>query len=319
MEKKMEKIVYITGCLGFIGSYITRTCLEEGWYVRGVDKVTYVANPYLLEEFKKYENFFFERKDINDLDQLYDCDYVINTAAENYIDNPIVQNNNFFSSNINGVYNLLELIRNNKHYEIPVLVHFSTHEVYGGVIKEPHKESDLLNPSNPFSATKAAGDLLILAWAKTYKIPYIIVRPTNNYGIGQYVEKFIPKICKFLRLGRKIPMHEHGGPVRNWLHASDIARAIITIIKSDVRNEIYNISSKVEQKNIDTLKKVINFYYPGEDDVNKYIDFSWTKIGKDERISIDDSKLKKLGWKEECVFDEELKTIVEYYKNKFIW
>ena len=159
--------------------------------------------------------------------------------------------NVFVESNIKGVHNLLELIKNHRgeNSEKPILLHFSTDEVYGDIEVGEHTEEDLLKPSNPYSATKAAADQLILAWARTYKLPYIIVRPTNNYGIGQYSEKLIPKAIKYLELGRKIPLHENGDPVRNWLHVEDTAEAILTIIKSNNINEIYNISGNLEQSN----------------------------------------------------------------------
>ena len=115
---------------------------------------------------------------------------------------------------------------------MPTLLHFSTDEVYGDIVSGAHKETDLLKPSNPYSATKAAADQLILAWNRTYQVPYNIVRPTNNYGIGQYVEKLIPKVCKFLSIGRKIPLHNNGEPFRMWLHAKDTAEAVIKIIES---------------------------------------------------------------------------------------
>ena len=108
----MNKIVYVTGCLGFIGSYVTRACLEKGWFVRGIDNITYASNPNLIEEFNKYPNFTFEKKDINDIEFLYECDYIINTAAETHVGNSIVKSENFVYSNINGVHNLLELMRN---------------------------------------------------------------------------------------------------------------------------------------------------------------------------------------------------------------
>ena len=107
----MKKIVYVTGCLGFIGSYVTRLCLKTGWYVKGIDKMTYAANTHLLEEFNKYDNFSFVKCDINDLEFLYDCDYIINTAAETHVGNSIVRNDDFVHSNINGVHNILELIK----------------------------------------------------------------------------------------------------------------------------------------------------------------------------------------------------------------
>jgi dTDP-glucose 4,6-dehydratase len=314
------KVVYVTGCLGFIGSYVTRACLKKGWYVKGVDKITYAANKDLLEEFNEYKNFSFVHCDINDLKFLYDCDYVINTAAETHVGNSIANSDEFVSSNINGVHNLLELIRNYRQetFKTPILLHFSTDEVYGDIENGEHTETDLLKPSNPYSATKAAADMLIMAWARTYNLPYIIVRPTNNYGIGQYVEKLIPKTCKYLKLERKIPLHNNGTPVRNWLHAQDTANAVITIIESKTENEIYNICGNFEQSNIVTCEKIIKEYF-GDSEINNYIDTSYSRPGMDIRYALNDSKLRKLGWEPKANFDNELKRIVHYYKNKFIW
>jgi dTDP-glucose 4,6-dehydratase len=317
----MTKIVYVTGCLGFIGSYVTRLCLEKGWYVKGVDKMTYAANKNLLEEFKKYPNFSFVHCDINDLTFLYDCDYIINTAAETHVGNSIANSDDFVKSNIDGVHNLLKLIRNyrQENGKMPIFLHFSTDEVYGDIVEDCHKETDILKPSNPYSATKAAADMLIMAWNRTYGIPYVIVRPTNNYGIGQYVEKLIPKTCKYLKLGRKIPLHNNGTPIRNWLHAEDTARGIITIIEAGVKNEIYNICGGFEQTNIETVKKILKASNLDIFDIEKYIDFSCNRPGQDVRYALDDSKLRSLGWKPVKVFDQELESIINYYNNKFIW
>lgn len=314
------KVVYVTGCLGFIGSYITRTCLEAGWYVKGVDKMTYASNKHLLTQFKKYPNFSFVKCDINDLNFLYDCDYIINTAAETHVGNSIFSNDVFVDSNIKGVHNLLELIRNHRgeNSEKPVFLHFSTDEVYGDIEQGAHTETDVLHPSNPYSATKAAADQLVLAWARTYKLPYIIVRPTNNYGVGQYVEKLIPKACKYLSLGKKIPLHNNGTPIRNWLHAQDTANAVISIINSGVKNEIYNIAGGFEQENIVTVEKIINEYF-GDVDFTSYIDTSFDRKGQDVRYALDDTKLRNLGWSPTKQFDQELPKIIEYYKDRFIW
>lgn len=315
------KIVYITGCLGFIGSYVTRQCLQKGWYVKGVDKMTYAANKDLLEEFKKYPNFSFVHCDINDLKFLYDCDYVINTAAETHVGNSISNSDDFVHSNINGVHNLLGLIKNYRQESgsTPTLLHFSTDEVYGDIEQGSHTETDLLKPSNPYSATKAAADMLVLAWGRTYKIPYIIVRPTNNYGIGQYVEKLIPKTCKYINLGRKIPLHNNGTPVRNWLHAEDTSSGVIKIIESGVKDEIYNICGGFEQSNLETVKKILIEYEIDTKIAENYIDFSCNRPGQDVRYALDDSKLKNLGWRPTKIFDKELKSIVQFYKGKFIW
>lgn len=320
------KVVYITGCLGFIGSYVTRECLRRGWYVKGVDKITYAANKDLLIEFGKYSNFSFVHCDINDLKFLYDCDYVINTAAETHVGNSIASSVEFVKSNIDGVHNLLELIKNyrGENAHKPTLIHFSTDEVYGDIDSGTHTEADLLKPSNPYSATKAAADMLIMAWGRTHKVPYVIVRPTNNYGIGQYVEKLIPKAVKCLNLNRKIPLHNNGTPYRNWLHAQDTAEAIITIISSGSINEVYNIAGGFEQQNITTVRRVIGEFvgvsnWSDFQDDSKYIDFTYNRPGQDVRYALDDSKLRALGWQPKKLFDQEISGIVQYYKNKFIW
>ena len=315
----MIKTVYITGCLGFIGSYITRTCLHKGWYVKGVDKMTYASSTEALEEFKTYPNFSFMKCDINDLEFLYECDYIINTAAETHVGNSIVKSDDFIHSNINGVHHLLELIRNYRAEgkDKPTLLHFSTDEVYGDITEGEHIETDILNPSNPYSATKAAADQLILAWARTYKLPYVIVRPTNNYGIGQYVEKLIPKTCKYLHLDKKIPLHNKGIPTRNWLHAKDTADAVILLIEKGVKNEIYNISGDFEQSNKQTCKDIIKLYEDKK--LKDCLDFSYSREGQDIRYSLNDDKIRSLGWEPKVIFNEVLPSIVNYYKNKFIW
>lgn len=311
------KIVYITGCLGFIGFHVTKKCLDMGWYVAGVDKETYAANLQFLPELLKYQKFKYIKKDINDIDYILDCDYVINTAAESHVDNSISGSDVFLKSNINGVHNLLQNLKKNK-FKVPVFLHFSTDEVYGDIIQGSHVETDMLKPSNPYSATKAAADMLISAWARTHNIPWIIVRPTNNYGIGQYVEKLIPKAVKSLTTGRKIPLHENGTPRRTWLHVSDTANAIIKIIESGVVGEIFNISGNYETSNITIAKRIIELVTQTTD-YDSYIDLTWSRPGQDVRYSIDDSKLQNLGWKAVADFDKELEKIVNYYKENFIW
>jgi dTDP-glucose 4,6-dehydratase len=320
------KVVYVTGCLGFIGSYITRACLKKGWYVKGVDKMTYASNKDLLDEFKSYPNFSFVHCDINELKFLYDCDFVINTAAETHVGNSIASSNEFVKSNIDGVHNLLELIKSHRgeNTQKPVLLHFSTDEVYGDIEEGAHDEDHLLKPSNPYSATKAAADMLIMAWGRTHNVPYMIIRPTNNYGIGQYVEKLIPKAVKLLSLDRKLPLHNKGLSYRNWLHANDTAEAVITLIEKGQAGEIYNVAGGFEQQNIETVKQVITEYmgvvnwedFYGIDD---YVDFSYNRPGEDVRYALDDSKIRALGWEPKSVFSEEISRIVNYYKNKFIW
>jgi dTDP-glucose 4,6-dehydratase len=163
-----------------------------------------------------------------------------------------------------------------------------------------------------------------MAWGRTHKVPYMIVRPTNNYGIGQYVEKLIPKAVKLLSLERKIPLHNNGTPYRNWLHADDTAEAVITLIEKGQQGEVYNIAGGFEQSNLDTVRQVISKFIEVEnwDDFynnDHFMDFSCTRPGQDVRYALDDSKLRSLGWEPKKLFNEEINRIVHYYKNKFIW
>tara|TARA_Y100001951_G_C11280405_1_gene264952 strand:- start:719 stop:1669 length:951 start_codon:yes stop_codon:yes gene_type:complete len=315
------KMVYITGCLGFIGSYTTRKCLELGWRVYGVDKCTYVANESLLKEFEAYKNFKFLREDICDLTHLYDCDYVINFAAESHVGNSIINSDEFINSNIVGVKNLLDLVRhkplncNNR----PVFFHVSTDEVYGDITEGQHTETDLLKPSNPYSAAKASADMLVHAWARTYGINYIILRPTNNYGIGQYPEKLIPIAVKNLMRNNLIKLHNEGTPVRNWLHAEDTASAVVAIVNAEVTDEIYNVAGGFEQTNRETVKQIIKAFHGTEEAWEQYADFSVMRPGQDVRYALDDSKLRALGWAPQKKFDEEIIKIVEDCKNNFRW
>lgn len=314
------KIVYVTGCLGFIGSYVTRLCLKRGWQVRGIDKCTYAANTDLLNEFNEYPNFTFEKIDINNLEFLFDCDYIINTAAETHVGNSIVKSIDFLRSNVDGVAHLLDLIKNYRAEsgKLPTLLHFSTDEVYGDIEDGFANEKSTLNPSNPYSATKAAADMLILAWARTHKIPFVILRPTNNYGCGQYVEKLIPKACKYMQIGKKLPLHNEGLSIRTWLHANDTARAVLAVIDSGNTNEIYNVSSHLELQNIEVCNNIAHQYF-GDFDANAIYDFSYQRPGQDLRYALDDSKLRSLGWKEEAIFEKEIIDIGKYYKGRFIW
>jgi dTDP-glucose 4,6-dehydratase len=308
------KVVYVTGCLGFIGYHVTKRCLAQGYYVIGVDKKTYAANVQFLPELLEYQNQFkFIESDINDLEMLYDCDYIINTAAETHVDNSIVSSDVFLRSNVNGVHHLLNLIKERHRFKMPTLLHFSTDEVYGDIESGSHVETDLLKPSNPYSATKAAADQLIIAWARTFNVPYVIVRPTNNYGIGQYTEKFIPKSIKSLQLGRPIPLHNQGLPRRTWLHVGDTAAAVIAIIESGVQNNIFNISGNHEEQNIVIANKICELFGGGE------LDLSITRPGQDVRYSINDDRLHSLGWRPLANFEDELVKIVDYYRRTFVW
>lgn len=318
METPKNKIICVTGALGFMASYFVRSCLERGYYVIGIDKIDIVSNVSLLSELEKNQKFKFIKQDINDLTELYDCDFLVNFAASSHVDKSINSSKQFLHDNINGVYNLLELIRDKSKEIRPILIHVSTDEVLGDIEIGSHLETDILKPSNPYSASKAAGDLLIMAWARTYGLQYNIIRPTNNYGIGQYPEKLLPRVCKSITLGRKIPLHNNGTPKRMWLNAQDTADGILTVIDKGIRNEIYNISGNCELQNIEVVRKIVKLM-TGNDDPIPYCDMNHHRPGQDMRYSLDDSKLRSLGWTCKKEFDIELPSVVKYYTDNFIW
>jgi len=315
------KLVVITGCLGLIGSHVARQCLELGWKVYGIDCCTYAANIQFLDEFGRYGNFTFVQENIAHLKYLPDCDYVINVAAESHVGNSIVDSADFIQSNVVGVKNLLDLIRNKQGNvsDRPIFFHFSTDEVYGDITEGEHLETDILKPSNPYSASKAAADMLILAWARTYGINYIILRPTNNYGIGQYPEKLIPVTVKLLMRNKKIKLHNKGEPIRNWLHSDDTASAVIALIESGETNEIYNVAGGFEQTNIETVSKVLKCYFGEDREWSDYLDLSYVRKGQDVRYALNDDKLRSHGWRPQKEFDQEIEEIVKYYKHNFKW
>ena len=312
------KTVVITGCYGFIGTTLTQLCLEKGWEVLGIDKMTYVANKSV--NFEKYQNFTFLEKDICDLERLPDCDYIINLAAESHVGNSIIDSTCFTKSNIEGVRNLLDLIRQKPENVVskPVLFHFSTDEVYGDGHDYATEDSPL-NPSNPYSASKASADMLIRAWHRTHGVDYILLRPSNNYGKWQYPEKLIPLSVKLLQRGKKIRLHNRGEPTRTWLHAEDTARAVITVIESGTKNEIYNVGGEAEHKNIKTVSDVVRCFFNTDVEISDWVDLEHTRPGQDVQYRIDDSKLRKLGWTPQKKFDDELPTIIQHYKEAFVW
>ena len=318
--------MYVTGCLGFIGSHFTRLALNSGWYVKGIDKLTYAADLNCLTEFYSYPSFDFAEghKDINDLDFISDCDIVVNFAAESHVDNSIEKSDNFMSSNILGVKNLLELIRakNVNSIDRPKFIQISTDEVYGDIDEGSHVETDILKPSNPYSASKASADMLVMAWARTYGLKYNIIRPTNNYGCGQYPEKLIPLAIKNLLRGKKIKLHNRGTPIRNWLHVEDTAKGIMTVIEKGKDNNIYNIAGGFEQSNLETallLLEIVSGKSIVGGNVEKYLDMDHVRFGQDVRYSLNDDKLRALGWKPVHKFEEALQEIVKHDKENIRW
>jgi len=326
------KTVIITGWKGFIGSHVTLSCLNKGWKVLGYDKCTRVSLPNssgIIRSINSCHNFSSKDVDICDLEYIPDCDYIINVAAESHVGNSIIDCQSFIRSNIDGVRNILTLI-NNKPSNVrkrPILLHFSTDEVYGDTVDDSFTENCMLNPSNPYAASKSSADMLIKSWHRTYGTEYIIVRPTNNYGKYQYPEKLIPLCVKLIESKHKVRLHDQGEPIRSWLHVEDTSDAIMKIIESGVTNEIYNIGSNEEIKNIEVATMIVNSL-EGRTDVTSplspvrrkmYFELNYTRPGQDVRYSVDDSKLRALGWKPKRKFSKHIYEIVQHYKSNWRW
>jgi len=314
------KIVTITGCLGFMASHLTRLCLEQGWMVYGIDKCTYAANLNLLGEFQNNPNFHFEEIGIENTTFFPDCDYIVNMAAETHVDNSIIGTTEFIASNIHGVYNILKMLHKRRNTaRRPTFLHFSTDEVYGDIDKGFFDENSFLNPSNPYSATKAAGDLIIQAWARTFGHKYILVRPTNNYGEHQYPEKLIPLSVKNLQREHPIILHNQGEPYRTWLHAEDTARAILMLMGQNTQEGVFNISGPDILKNIEIVKTIIKAFHGEDCDWKQYVDLTYKRVGQDVRYAVDDSKLRSLGWEPKRRVLKDIPGLVKHFKEYYRW
>lgn len=287
-------IFAVTGGRGFIGSHFVEKVLEEGHEVIDIDKMTYASNKTLpWDDNPKYTHV---KEDICELTHIPVCDIFVNFAAESHVDNSIEAPKVFLRSNVEGVFNILSLLRA-KVYQKPKFIHISTDEVYGDVnVEEEDKtEESILNPSNPYSATKAAAEMLIFAYARTFGINYQIVRSTNNYGPRQYPEKLIPKILHSLDTGQKIPIHGDGSYVRDWLYVKDNADAIYKICFSEQEDQIWNVSAYNYLPNLDVVAKVCEWKKVGH--WESHVEFIENRMGQDYRYSINSSKLRQdLDW-----------------------
>jgi dTDP-glucose 4,6-dehydratase len=281
----------VTGGRGFIGSHFVEEALNMGHQVIDIDKMTYAASKEL--PWDDNPNYTLLVEDIANLKHLPTCDVLVNFAAESHVDNSIRETSPFIHSNINGTHNLLELIRGKRDYDRPLFFHISTDEVYGDRLEGSFVETDSLKPSNPYSATKASAEMLVLAYHRTYGIDYIISRSANNYGPRQYEEKLIPKCLSSLTAQKKIPVHGDGSYIRDWTYVKDNVSGIFCIIDSGTKNEIYNIASENHMTNLEVIDQVIEWSYRTREESIQFVENRW---GQDLRYSIDSSKLRELGW-----------------------
>ena len=310
------KHILVTGGLGFIGSHFIDKCLAEGHTITNIDKITYASNTNL----KFSERYTFIKRDICELKEIPACDIIVNFAAESHVDNSITESFNFLNSNVRGVYNILEIIKNNKakstlsaqKYKVPLFVQISTDEVFGDIEVGSFKEDDRHKASNPYSATKAAAEQIVFAWSRTYDIPFLMTRTTNNYGKRQHAEKLIPcAITKVLK-GQKVPIHGNGSYVRNWIHVEDNVDAIYRVIDVGVTNEVYHVASNEEYSVNEIVQKICESSSVNFKDV---ADYSSDRAGADLRYALDCEKIKKLGWEQKRSLFNSLPDIIGYYRR----
>lgn len=302
------RIIVVTGGYGFIGKHLVRRCLEMGHHVINVDCVNYAADRIVRQEFAHAANYRAQETDIVDLGHLPECDVIVNLAAESHVDNSISDNVKFCRSNVMGVQRLLELVRMKQPADRPRFIQISTDEVYGEAVDGSHLEVDMLRPSNPYSATKAAADMMVMSWARTYGLDCNIVRPTNNYGQHQYPEKLIPKSSSRLKRGLPAILHGKGSYVRCWVHVEDTVDAILTVIHHGQANTIYNAGGVEYFENVEIVRKLARTLNVSE---NEAVSFVHDRLGQDRRYSVDSRRLNALGWVPKRTFDSELERLVQ--------
>ena len=309
----------VCGGYGFIGSTFIKNHLKNFPQdtIINIDNLTIGSNKLNLSEINN-ENYSFIKEDIKNFNEMEkiskDVDIIINFAAETHVDRSIANPKQFIETNILGTYSLLESSRKyNKKF-----IHISTDEIYGDLEnKESFNEDDILKPSNPYSATKAAADLLVGSYKRTYGIDCIITRCTNNFGTNQFPEKLIPKTIIRASKDLKIPLYGDGNQIRSWIYVIDHVEAIDALISKGKSGEIYNITAWNEISNKEIVEKILAIMKKP----SNLIEFVPDRPGHDKHYSIDSSKIKnEINWIPKYDFDDALvQTVTWYIKNKSWW
>ena len=321
----MKKVI-VTGGAGFIGSNLVKYLLKKKYFVINIDKLSYSANPYNLKNLYKNKNYTFFKVDLNNKKKIvkilkrYKPEGIFNLAAETHVDRSIDKPKNFIFSNILGTYNLLEAILSYK--KKIKLIHVSTDEVYGDLIKGRSDEKFPYNPSSPYSSSKASADHLIKAYVRTYKIQSIITNCCNNYGPNQFPEKLIPKLIFNIINNRALPMYAKGRNSREWMHVQDHCEALLLVYLKGKVGESYNIGSGMNLKNIDIAKKLIKIAKNKTLKINKKVKIKFVKDrpGHDFRYALNNKKiLNELGWKSKIPFHSGLSKTLDWYLNNKIF
>ena len=313
--------ILVTGGLGFIGSNFIRHIFKKypGYKIVNIDKMTYAGNPENLRDIENDSRYSFIKGDICDerlIDELISSekpDAILNFAAESHVDRSISDPHSFIKTDILGTHNLLEAA---KKYNIPRYIQVSTDEVYGSINSGSFSEESPINPASPYSASKAAADMIVNSYFATYKMPILITRSSNNYGPNQYPEKVVPLFVTNLLENKKVPLYGDGLNVRDWLYVLDNCEAIDLTLHKGKEGEIYNIGGGIELPNIELTKALLKFLEKDE----SHIEYVKDRPGHDRRYSLDSTKIKeKLGWQPKFKFDYGLYLTIDWYKKNEWW
>lgn len=306
----------VSGAAGFIGSNFVRTRLEAepDDSILVLDKLTYAGRLENLEGLPD-DRFSFVQADICDRDAvraaLEGCDAIVNFAAESHVDRSITNPGEFITTDVYGTHVLLEAARDAgvRHLQI------STDEVYGSIDSGSFTEASPLDPSSPYSASKAGGDLLVSAFAHTYGSDSLIIRASNNYGPQQHPEKLIPLVILNAIHGDPIPVYGDGMQVRNWLFVEDFCSAISVVLARGESGQVYNVGGPDELPNIEVIQAILRF--TGRDEsLIEYID---DRLGHDRRYSLSSDRLRGLGWEPATNFEVGIERTVSWYRDNETW
>ena len=308
----------VTGGSGFIGSNFVRHVLatHPGDSVVNLDKLTYAGNPANLADVAHDPRYAFVQGDVCDAKLVRDVargvDAVINFAAESHVDRSLMEPDAFLKTDVFGVFTLLEAV---KDLGLPRFVHISTDEVYGSVERGSSRESDPLRPSNPYSASKAGGDLLALAYWQTHRIPVVITRSSNNFGPYQYPEKVVPLFITNALEDEPLPLYGDGKNVRDWLYVLDNCSAIDLVLRQGKDGEVYNIGGGNEVENVVLTRQILRLAGKPDSLIQPVKD----RPGHDRRYSLDSKKVQQLGWKPRHPFAAALEATVAWYREHESW
>ena len=311
----------ITGGAGFIGSNFIHYILGKypTYKIINLDKLTYCGNLDNLREVEDNQNYKFIQGDICDREKIAEIfedekpDFVINFAAETHVDRSILDPHTFTETNVLGTHILLETA---KKFGIEKFLHISTDETYGSVENGKFKEDDILAPNSPYSASKASADLLARSYYKTFSLPIIITRSSNNYGPYQFPEKVIPLFISNILENKKVPLYGTGKNIRDWIFVLDNCEGIDAVLHNGKIGEIYNIGGGNEVTNLELTKIILDEL--GKDE--SQIEYVEDRLGHDFRYALDIEKAKKIGWEPKHSFEEAIRETIKWYlENKDWW